>query len=90
MSDKQLWIDAAEPKEQGSFCDTGSRAQYQNVDGFGAVVASQEAETRGNEVRPIVSEDINTDSVDQRYNLFHTETDEKGTITPAQHRVGGV
>jgi hypothetical protein len=84
---KILWVDSA--KEQGSFCDRTSQALYQNVDSFTAEVTIREAESRGENVRA-VSEEVNNDQLNQRFNLLSTEVNDQGTETPTRHRVEGV
>lgn len=88
----QVWIESAEPEEQGSFSDAKSGNLYENVSNFQASVEVLAAEERGDE--PIVWDDTadpdDSYGVDQRHNVHRTETDGQGSYSAAKHRVGGV
>lgn len=87
---KQLWIDEAEPKQQGSFCDVDSGYTHHNVDGFTADQERRNTEHRGEEVFDVNAPlgDIGSYEPDQRYNVHFSESDGQGFSTPRKHDPG--
>lgn len=97
MPKNNVWISDAQPEEQGSFCDTHSGHQYDNVSGFGAMDQARSAEARGDEVvwtdKSIFGFDDPTrpdDAVkpDDRYNIYMSEEDSQGVNTPSRYGPG--
>lgn len=91
-NNRQVWIESAEPEEQGSFSDRESGNSYENVSDLGAAVEVAAADERGDQ--SIVWDDTadpdDSFGVDQRHNVYRTESDGQGSYAPAKHRVGGV
>lgn len=86
MVKRQLWVKDAQTDQQGSFCDSTSQHLYQNVNGFSALVEITSAEKRGEDVLIMDrTPDTEAYSLDERFNLFHTEQDKHGLLIPARH-----
>lgn len=85
----QLWVKDAQSEQQGSFCDIESQHHYQNVNGLLALVAINEAESRGDDVL-IVDRTPETEAytLDERFNLFRTIQDYHGLLVAAECHVG--
>lgn len=86
MVKRQLWVKDAQPEQLGSFCDNTSHHLYQNVNGFSALVEINNAEQRNEDVLIVDrTPDAEAYSLDERFNLFHTESDNHGLLVPATH-----
>lgn len=81
----QLWVKDAQPEQQGSFCDLESQHHYTNVNGLLALIAINEAESRGDEVL-ILDRTPDTEAyrLDERFNLFRTAQDHHGLLIAAE------
>jgi hypothetical protein len=86
-----FWINVreAEPEEEGSFCDRGSKFTYNNVDAFTKESIKRDAEERGEIVHQISSSNPGEPGdVDQRFNLLYLEEDEREEFHPRYHSPG--
>lgn len=97
MTKNTLWMNDANPEEQGSFCDQGTQHQYDNVNGFTAITTAQNAEARGDTVEWVDKSVYGLDDPsrpedavlpDDRYNVYMSEQDSQGVTTPSRHRPG--
>lgn len=96
MPKNKTWISDARG-EEGSFCDTHSGHQYDNVDGFTALEQARTAESQGDEViwvdksiNGLGDESRPHDAIqpDDRYNVHLTEEDSQGVNTPRRYGPG--
>lgn len=86
-----FWIHSreAEPEEEGSFCDRGSKFTYHNVDSFTKESTKREAEERGETFHTVSSSKPGEPvEVDQRFNLLYTEEDDRGEFYPRYYSPG--
>jgi hypothetical protein len=89
MPARFIWVHEAEPEDEGSFCDTGSKHNYHNVDGFTKESISRDAGDRGESVYSVgSSKPGELHDVDDRFNLFYTEEDSRGEQHPRYYEPG--
>lgn len=88
----RVWASESQPEEKGSFCDSQSRIHYTHGNLTDAVQQESEAIERGEEFvwldAPYLPADTYTVQPGQEFNLYCSEDDGQGGLTPRKEGPG--